>query len=783
MGWEGADLGGVGKFLGNKSNNRRIKALKTRLEQSRRPDGSIDYDALDAGVADSYGGSLAELHNGDSVESQQALARGEYLRSANREAGRMVVDDASNISGARQRMSNELLRSGDFEGGLAEMERGDRAFTGRQAIQRAGPSGEPDAAVLAGGVATNDAKYGRIEAGQGSGEQSRQVRMKMARGLTGQLLTKLSNPEMYDADSIAASANAMFDYVPEFGSGLDAKVTTDGKVYLYRGEEFVAPLDGSKETLQFLNTFSTDPEKTMETVVAGMQKDSETAKTAAAARQKTMEDTLAKGADALLKADLLDASRASAVSKVIASSTTNMRKAGWEPKGTEITDPVSGYVKQMIVYNGEEYEMLRKGAEPGSDPAAPKTSVIFRTTGANPQEVNLGGEPGADSAIAYMTAMGEVENAARRTNNLGAYKQYAAIIQTMFGATPPAAGGAPAGGGRSAISSTGDPYDTVYGDTASGNKFGFQPPKPISQMTIGEATDYGKTTMIPATKGKIGRDDDLGTSAVGAYQFVSSTLPGVGQKVFGAGWRDVPMTPANQDAMAKQLFEDGKSGNLQAVWEGLPNTRAGAYKDYSWDQMRAEIFKHEIGVSGPAMGAADTAPVATTVRGAIPSTLSETNPIGDQMDAAVPVPAAPGASPTATAAMDPEAARAKARGAIPAQQVMKRLGDQAVAKVPEMQAASKEYIRMRDRFATFQAEKGLDGDRVDPNLLSPADRIEYSLLTAAVNSAKGQFESLLRDTQQATATSVGYTRGVKKAIARKAATAAGTAQFEKRTRQ
>lgn len=153
----------------------------------------------------------------------------------------------------------------------------------------------------------------------------------------------------------------------------------------------------------------------------------------------------------------------------------------------------------------------------------------------------------------------------------------------------------------SPISSTGNPYDTVFGDTSRGNDYGFKPPKPVSEMSVQEAIDYGKSTMIPATKGKIGKFDKdgnpLGTSAVGAYQFVSSTLPGLAEQTFGKDWKSVPMTPENQDLMAQKLFEQNKDKNLQDTWEGLPDTRPGAYANMTWPQVKAEIFKHEVGTT------------------------------------------------------------------------------------------------------------------------------------------------------------------------------------------
>jgi hypothetical protein len=138
----------------------------------------------------------------------------------------------------------------------------------------------------------------------------------------------------------------------------------------------------------------------------------------------------------------------------------------------------------------------------------------------------------------------------------------------------------------------GNAYDTVYGS----GKYG-APPKPISSMTIGEAVDFGRSTLIPNTRGKIGAGADQGTSAVGAYQFTQATLSDWGPKVFGENWQNTPMTPENQEKIARALYDDRKNGNLKDTWNN-PNVNAtpGYYKDKSFDEVRAEIVRGETGV-------------------------------------------------------------------------------------------------------------------------------------------------------------------------------------------
>lgn len=98
-------------------------------------------------------------------------------------------------------------------------------------------------------------------------------------------------------------------------------------------------------------------------------------------------------------------------------------------------------------------------------------------------------------------------------------------------------------------------YDSVYGDHANGNAHNLSTPKPVTQMTIGEAIDWGKSVAIPRTRGKVGAGADKGTSAIGAYQFTQGTLAEFGQKVFGDSWRDTVLSAANQDLLADAIIE------------------------------------------------------------------------------------------------------------------------------------------------------------------------------------------------------------------------------------
>lgn len=138
----------------------------------------------------------------------------------------------------------------------------------------------------------------------------------------------------------------------------------------------------------------------------------------------------------------------------------------------------------------------------------------------------------------------------------------------------------------------GSAYDMVFAEGRYGNT-----PKPVTEMTLGEVVQFGKDVLIPGTKGKIGKVDKdgnpLGTSAVGAYQFTQGTLNDLAPKVLGENWQNTKFSPEVQEGLAKALYEQSKTGNLQARWEGVKNNKVGAYTNVPWEQARLDILKAE----------------------------------------------------------------------------------------------------------------------------------------------------------------------------------------------
>lgn len=138
-------------------------------------------------------------------------------------------------------------------------------------------------------------------------------------------------------------------------------------------------------------------------------------------------------------------------------------------------------------------------------------------------------------------------------------------------------------------------YDTVLGHGRYG-----EPPKPITDMTIGEAITFGRETLIPATRGReeLGLGGtDLGSSAVGAYQFTQGTLADFGPRVLGENWRNEPMSGENQEKLAEAIFNDskGSAAALAGRWASLTLAEAERVRRMPWSEARQIIVEGEAG--------------------------------------------------------------------------------------------------------------------------------------------------------------------------------------------
>lgn len=133
----------------------------------------------------------------------------------------------------------------------------------------------------------------------------------------------------------------------------------------------------------------------------------------------------------------------------------------------------------------------------------------------------------------------------------------------------------------------GRPEDAVVGWAGSS--------APVSQMPIRDVMKYGREVLIPSNRGKYGNPPDKGSSASGAFQITQETLQDFGRKVLGDDWESQPFSYENQEKIAKAIFEASKDGNLKKRWASLKNTAPGYYKDKSWEEVRTEILKGELG--------------------------------------------------------------------------------------------------------------------------------------------------------------------------------------------
>lgn len=171
----------------------------------------------------------------------------------------------------------------------------------------------------------------------------------------------------------------------------------------------------------------------------------------------------------------------------------------------------------------------------------------------------------------------------------------------------------------------GDPYNTILGN----GQFG-APPKPLTEMTLGEAISFGRNTLIPNTRNnaQLGLSGGKGSSAVGAYQFTQATLADFGPRVLGANWQNERMTPQVQDRLGRAIFEstNGNAAALKGRWQGLTKLSDAQVAEIGrmpWEQARQAITRVEIGSAIPDP---TTRTRVTNLNAANQATYGNTNP-------------------------------------------------------------------------------------------------------------------------------------------------------------
>lgn len=162
---------------------------------------------------------------------------------------------------------------------------------------------------------------------------------------------------------------------------------------------------------------------------------------------------------------------------------------------------------------------------------------------------------------------------------------------------------------------SGSPFDVTYQFQGTS--------KPITQMSIGEVTNH-QANMISSQ----------GASPVGAYQINKATLEDFAPKVLGENWRNMPLSPENQDKIGEAIFNARKSGNLKDTWAALPDSTVGAYKNKTWGEMKGLIAQAEVGANPLAVQQAvqGNQAVSNLASGMIGTRLMENNAVGNVPD-------------------------------------------------------------------------------------------------------------------------------------------------------
>ena len=162
---------------------------------------------------------------------------------------------------------------------------------------------------------------------------------------------------------------------------------------------------------------------------------------------------------------------------------------------------------------------------------------------------------------------------------------------------------------------SGSPFDVTYQFQGTS--------KPITQMSIGEVTNH-QANMISSQ----------GASPVGAYQINKATLEDFAPKVLGENWRNMPLSPENQDKIGEAIFNARKNGNLKDTWAALPDSTVGAYKNKTWNEMKGLIAQAEVGANPLAVQQAvqGNQAVSNLATGMIGTRLMENNAVGNVPD-------------------------------------------------------------------------------------------------------------------------------------------------------
>jgi hypothetical protein len=119
----------------------------------------------------------------------------------------------------------------------------------------------------------------------------------------------------------------------------------------------------------------------------------------------------------------------------------------------------------------------------------------------------------------------------------------------------------------------------------------------LTDMSLGDLRNVQRgmvdATRNPATK--------LGTSPMGRYGIVGTTLEDHAKQLYGNNWQSQQFTPQVQDQLAERIYNGGRNGDMTKVFEGLSNvpgaSKPGAFKNIPFSQVKDMIARYESGYS------------------------------------------------------------------------------------------------------------------------------------------------------------------------------------------
>lgn len=119
-----------------------------------------------------------------------------------------------------------------------------------------------------------------------------------------------------------------------------------------------------------------------------------------------------------------------------------------------------------------------------------------------------------------------------------------------------------------------------------------------TDMSLGDLRD-AQRDMVNATRNP---NTGLGTSPMGRYGIVGTTLENTAKQLYGKNWQSQQFTPQVQDQLAEQIYNSGRNGNMTKIFEGLNNVpganKVGAFKNIPFSQVKDMIARYESGYNG-----------------------------------------------------------------------------------------------------------------------------------------------------------------------------------------